>query len=129
MSRKSTPDVLGKVMGSVNPESNKGIKQDIKDGINKANKKAIGHNGNTYAKNGNNTSGKKVRNKITIQEWNNALQQEGPKEKATFNLTVEALDLLEDTWISLRKEKREAKITKSLIVEKAIRRMISDYDL
>ena len=120
MSRKSTPDVLGEVMGS-KPENNNPIKH--------VSNKVVDTSNNKKIKNVSNNTVKKPGNKITIQDWNNVLQQEGSKEKATFNLTVETLDLLEEAWINLRKTKREAKITKSLIVEKALRSMLGNHNL
>ena len=88
MSRKSTPDVLGDIMGS-HKKDNKEIKQ----------------------------------------QSNKTLTQEVPKkEKTTFNLSVEALDQLEEVWVKLRKEKRGTRITKTLIVETAIRMAIGGYE-
>jgi len=145
MSRKATPDVLGEVMGSSKTESNKSIKKsknkrvkqlenkEINPNVNNKIDKSINTNikkgGNRKIENERNNAVKKVKNTAIFQEWNNALWQKSPKGKATFNLTVEAVDLLEETWINLRRTKRTAKITKSLIVEKAIRNMLSDCNL
>ena len=50
------------------------------------------------------------------------------KEKTTFNLSQEVLIELEDAWIKLRRKlKGEQRITKTLIVEKAIKIILADY--
>lgn len=51
------------------------------------------------------------------------------KEKTTFNLSHATLDLLEEAWMKLRRKmKGEQRITKTLIVEKAIELAIHDFE-
>ena len=51
------------------------------------------------------------------------------KEKTTFNLSQELLIELEDAWIKLRRKlKGEQRITKTLIVEKAIKIVLADFE-
>lgn len=51
------------------------------------------------------------------------------KEKTTFNLSKETLNKLEDLWLKLRPQfKGGQRITKTLIVEKAIDIIIFDYE-
>lgn len=51
------------------------------------------------------------------------------KEKTTFNLSQEILIELEDAWIKLRRKlKGEQRITKTLIVEKAIKIILADFE-
>jgi hypothetical protein len=54
----------------------------------------------------------------------------GPlKEKTTFNLSQHTLMLLEDMWMKLRRKlKGEQRVTKTLIVEKAIEMAIDDFE-
>lgn len=60
-------------------------------------------------------------------ESNKAIKQEIAKEKSTFNLSVPTLDQLEEAWVKLRKQfKDKGRITKSLIVERAIALAIKD---
>ena len=52
------------------------------------------------------------------------------KEKTTFNLSESVLIDLEDAWIKLRRKigKGEQRITKTLIVEKAIKIVLADLE-
>lgn len=51
------------------------------------------------------------------------------KEKTTFNLSTEILQALEESWIHLRRKlKGEQRITKTLIVEKAIEIALADFE-
>ena len=50
------------------------------------------------------------------------------KEKATFNLSSSLLKDLEDMWLELRK-KEKSKISKTEIVEEAIRNAIKEFSL
>lgn len=60
---------------------------------------------------------------------NKAIKQENNKEKTTFNLSVSTLEKLEDTWIKLRKKiKDKSRITKTLIVERAIELAIKELE-
>ena len=67
--------------------------------------------------------------KTVEQESNKAIKQENNKEKTTFNLSVSTLEKLEDTWIKLRKQiKDKSRITKTLIVERALELAIKDLE-
>ncbi|MGB8467513.1 MAG: hypothetical protein WCE21_00765 [Candidatus Babeliales bacterium] len=49
------------------------------------------------------------------------------KEKSTFNLTSATIDSLDDAWIQLRRLfKGKQRVTKTLIVEKAIEAILDD---
>ena len=62
------------------------------------------------------------------QESNKAITDE-PKEKSTFNLSLNIIDALENTWIKLRRKlKGEQRITKTLIVEKALEIALADFE-
>ncbi len=51
------------------------------------------------------------------------------KEKSTFNLTLDTLNNLEDAWVLLRRKlKGTQRITKTLIVEKAIEIALDDLE-
>lgn len=103
MNRKQTPDILADVMGSPTI-NNKAIKPESN--------KAVIHDSN----------------KTVLQdelERNKAI-----KEKVTFNLSVDLMDDLEDVRIKLRREKRSTgtRVTKTSIVEAAIKNAINDYE-
>lgn len=108
--RTATPDILGAVISgeAIKEESNKTIKQDISKEIKKASKKAINPEGNK--------AGQKSR-------------EEDPKEKATYNLPVKLLMELEDKWMEMRRISGSKKVSKTLIVEEALKMAFSDFDL
>ena len=69
--------------------------------------------------------------KTLEHERNKAIKHENnsEKEKATFNLSVSTLEKLEDTWVKLRKQlKDKGRITKTLIVERAIELAIKELE-
>jgi len=49
------------------------------------------------------------------------------KEKATFNLSKQLLQDLEDTWIKIRKIRGDKKISKTDIVEFSMSQMLADF--
>ncbi len=49
------------------------------------------------------------------------------KEKATFNLSKQLLQDLEDTWIEIRKDRGDKKISKTEIVEFAIQHLLTEF--
>jgi len=106
--RTATPDILGAVISGETrrEESNKTIKQDISKEIKKASKKAI----------------KPVSNKPEPEE-------DEPKEKATYNLPVKLLLELEDKWMEMRRISGSKKVSKTLIVEEALKMAFADFDL
>lgn len=119
--RKNTPDILANLMGSVEApkkqESNKAIKRVNNKAILKkpeiAKEPIINH---------------KAIKSVEKPESNNAIMDAG-KEKTTFNLSVKTLDALEDAWIKLRRKlKGEQRVTKTLIVEKAIEIALADFE-
>jgi len=102
--RRATPNLLdpmSEIMGARKPESPKAIKQETP--------------------------------KAQKPESNNSVEQadlegEGLKEKATYNLSKDLLIDLEETWINLRRNHRGQRITKTMIVEEAIRYAIEDLE-
>lgn len=52
------------------------------------------------------------------------------KEKTTFNLSCKTIDELDDAWMRLRKKLKDEhyRITKTLIVEKAIEIALADLE-
>lgn len=100
MSRKETPDLLSQLMGG-----NIGIEQE--------NNKAINHASNINSS----------------PDSNKTIKQESGKEKTTFNLSLSTLEKLEDSWIKLRRQiKDKGRITKTLIVERAIELAIQEFE-
>jgi|HubBroStandDraft_1064217.scaffolds.fasta_scaffold624218_2 hypothetical protein len=129
--RKSTPDILNNLMGgmtieqesmqAIQPVNNKTIMQDIDELT-------------TPALSGRSLLKAKTDNHKTIKPENmNAVKTvmpEARKEKTTFNLSESVLIELEDAWIKLRRKigKGEQRITKTLIVEKAIKIALHDLE-
>lgn len=56
------------------------------------------------------------------KQYNNKeIRQENNKVRSTYSLSVSTLEKIEETWINLRRKfKGNARITKTLIVERAI---------
>ena len=53
---------------------------------------------------------------------------EEPKEKATFNLPIKLLEVLEDKWMEIRKMAGSKQISKTLIVETALITAFTEFD-
>lgn len=51
-----------------------------------------------------------------------------PKEKATFNLSKKLLQDLEDTWVKIRKERGDKKVSRTDIVEFSISKILSEFE-
>lgn len=51
---------------------------------------------------------------------------ESPREKATFNLDSKVKDNLEDGWMKLRRMLKGKGVSKSIIVEEAIKMTLED---
>ena len=49
------------------------------------------------------------------------------KEKATFNLSKQLLQELEDAWIKIRKARGDKKVSKTDIVEFSLNQMLTDF--
>lgn len=121
--RKETPDILGDLMGgAIKPESNNALEQDsnkvIKQEIIKAVKKES------------NKAIKPVQILIDgTEETVGKVTEEEAKEKATFNLPVKLLRELEDKCHEIRKLCGSKQISKTLIVEEALRMAFAEFDL
>lgn len=125
MTRRSTPDILSEIMGgsAVKHEDSKAIKQE--------NHKEIQHENNINdASDIENQSPAylKTEDSPTKQENHKAIKQETNKEKATFNLSLEILDRLELSWINMKRQRKDKRITKTLIVEAALKYALDEYD-
>lgn len=119
--RKSTPDIMSNLMSNaslfsteqenvlaVNIESNTAINKKVDELSSLPEVKAV------YPANN-----KAVKTLMPVIE----------KEKTTFNLSQQVLQDLEDAWIKLRRKlKNEQRITKTLIVEKAIKIILADFE-
>ncbi len=122
MSRKETPDILGALMGettkqeSNNVINNKAIKpqniKSIKKGNNKMQLKQLLFDGT-----------EEMTEEVMLEEKNFV------KEKATFNLSKKLLDQLEDKCYEIRKMSSSKQVTKTLIVEEAIKMAFAEFDL
>lgn len=124
MSRQRTPDIMGNLMnGNVavmdsEQENGKAIKQANSIDLEQVN----GSLENEHES-----------NKTIILPKNKAIKQDSDKEiidmkeKATFNLSLSALESLEDAWIKLKRQfKGEQRITKTAIVEMALGIAVED---
>ncbi len=68
------------------------------------------------------------KNKTINPESNNTVRPDR-KEKSTFNLSLDTLNNLEDAWVLLRRKlKGTQRVTKTLIVEKAIEIALDDLE-
>ena len=54
---------------------------------------------------------------------------ESPREKATFSLDSKIKDNLEDSWLKLRRILKGKNLTKSIIVEEAIKLALEDLKI
>lgn len=119
--RKNTPDILANLMGSVEAPKKQEVRQAIKPASNKAipKKPVI-------------TKESEINHKAikpTQQQESNKTIMDAGKEKTTFNLSLKTLNALEDAWIILRRKlKGEQRVTKTLIVEKAIEIVLADFE-
>jgi hypothetical protein len=112
--RKRTPDLLGIVMSGNDTKENKTPKQE--------NLKQEELESNIAVK--------QVTHKEIQQESNIDTQprNEDLKEKATFNLSKQALSELEDEWINIRRSfGGNKRITRTLIVEVALEMALEDF--
>jgi protein required for attachment to host cells len=112
--RQATPDVLSALMSgtAVKEESNKTLKQESNKAIKKESHKA--------------------RIKQLVIEGTEEAEpvfEEELKEKATFNLPVKLLEELEDKCHEIRKMCGSKQISKTLIVEEALRLAFVEFDL
>ena len=98
MSRKSTPDIMGNLMEETTAST--AAEQEVLPSAKQESIKTI-----------------------------NKAVSKAVKEKTTFNLSLSTLTYLEDAWMKLRRKlKGEVRITKTLIVEKAIEMALADFE-
>ncbi len=122
MSRKSTPDIMAGLMTGATTSA--AIEQDAAKTTEHENHKAIIQN---ISKQSVPAQLRTIR--LESNKEINAPVAEVLKEKTTFNLSQSTLEALEDTWMKLRKKlKGETRVTKTLIVEKAISIAINDFE-
>jgi hypothetical protein len=114
MARQPTPmDIMGDLMQSSEPASNKAIEQHRNNDCEQAKVEP------PEAKQENHKTIKLSKNKAIKQD--NGMEILELKEKATFNLSQSTLLKLEDAWIQLKRQlKGEQRITKTAIVEMAL---------
>lgn len=55
-----------------------------------------------------------------------AFKKDVSRDKATFSLDEKVIDNMEDAWMKLRRMLRRKNITKSIIVEEAIKMILDD---
>jgi hypothetical protein len=106
---------------AIEPASNKAIKQ--------ANLKATEQESNGFHREEqeSNKTIKLVKNKAIKQDSSKEIIE--MKEKATFNLSLSILQVLEDTWLKLRRQlKGEQRITKTVLVELALEIAIEEFE-
>jgi len=97
MSKKNFMSGLNSLLGEEQLQNNKAIKQESNKRLKLADNKEI----------------------------NAGIRKVG-KEKATFNLSKELLQDLEDAWIQLRKARGDKRVSKTDIVEFSIRQTLAD---
>lgn len=114
MSRTPTPSIMDELTltkpDKIEQESNKAIKPAFNKAVEQESIKPI----------------KQPKSKAVPQESNKDLPEEA-KEKATFNLTIDTLETLEDACIRLKRQLKGAqRVTKTLFVEKALEIALDD---
>lgn len=119
--RQNTPDIFADLMGSttrtIEPESNKAAEPASHNTIQES----------VLIVSESTPSNKAIKQAVK-PESNKTIMDIG-KEKTTFNLSKKTLDALEDAWIKLRRKlKGEQRITKTLIVERAIEIALDEFD-
>jgi hypothetical protein len=106
--RKQTPDILGDLLGGHKDEDSKPSSQDTSKTVRQ-------HTGKTSSQ----PTGKTASSEAATEE----------KRKATYYLSPEAIDALEEAWLSLRRmattETRNS-VSKSAIVDAAILLAVQD---
>jgi len=63
------------------------------------------------------------------KEIKKSFKKDAKKEKATFNLPTQLLGELESKWFEIRALLNSKKVSKTLIVEKALEMIFSDFDI
>jgi hypothetical protein len=152
--RKGTPDIMSNLMlntaiideevnpkeikevslEAINPESDKAGKQEDIKAIEQQCIKAIKQDNNKTIKQENikiveqdNNKTIKLSSSKAIKPYSNA-ESNALKEKATFNLSSNTLDDLDQAWFLLKRQLRGQRITKTLILEKALEIALVDLE-
>lgn len=142
--RKGTPDIMGNLMAgsiaenkTVEHENNKAIKPDVEQTVKPESNKASKLDSVKTIKAVSNKTIKPASNQAAMQESINHIQPENqkavndvPKEKVTFNLSLQTIELLDDAWLQLRKQFRDQqRVTKTFIVEQALEIILNDLSV
>ena len=142
--RKGTPDIMGNLMSgsiaenkTVEHENNKTIKPYIGQVVKPESNKASKLNSNKAVRQDVSNAIKPAINQTTFQEGIKGIEREhqkitteAPKNKVTFNLTLQTIELLDDAWLQLRKQLRDQqRVTKTFIVEQALEIILTDLSL
>lgn len=117
VARKETPDILSDVLG------NKPLSMAIK--APRASKPEHHNTGKTEHHN----ADKRVKQQTPAESPKPLADEEGDKVKVTFYISSDAVQSLEDAWLSLRKltkQRTRRSTSKSKIVEAAIRMAAQD---
>lgn len=134
--RRQSPDILAQVMEgnlkTIEPESNKVIEPENNKATTRVDGKAIkqvdlSQEIDKADRQESNIATTHVDNKAMKQEGNNTMSL--VKEKTTFNISVSTLEKLDNLWMNLRKRlKDKGRVTKTLIVERAIELAIQEFE-
>lgn len=142
--RKGTPDIMGNLMSgsiadnkTVEHENNKTIKPDVEIAVKPESNKASKVVDRKAIKQVSNKTIRPASNQAAMQESMNDIQPENqqaikdaPKEKVTFNLSLQTIERLDDAWIQLRKQFRDQqRVTKTFIVEQALEIILNDLSV
>lgn len=120
--RTPTPNVMESLMGTtaIKQENNIAVKEEGNRAIKQPTHKAI-----------NPVSNKAILTQLHIDGTEEVVAkvEEELKEKATFNLSVKLLEELEDKCHEIRKLASSKQITKTLMVEEALKMALAEFDL
>ncbi len=129
--RKQTPDILGSLLGDIKPEATK--KEDtIKPEYHKAGIPEYHKDSKPVRQSTSKTVGKPT-SKPASQKAGKPVSAPGEtdKLKATYYISIEAIDALEASWMQLRKMAStdgRSSISKSLIVETALQIVLDELE-
>lgn len=120
--RRSTPDILGSILDgtAVKQESHKAIKPEVNtERMQQSHKTGL----HTPQKQSESTY-----QQVAPQPDKEVVSEDEAKVKATFNLPLPLLNLLEDKWMEIRKITGSKLISKSLLVETALEMAFAEFD-
>ena len=127
-SRKSTPDIMGDLMGSpsIKDEKHKTINTGLSKNLKPQSNKTIANsNSNLLTP----SQHSRIDTEQTSQDQIDHMSEiDESKEKITMMLSSKLLSELEDKWIELRKLLGSKQVSKSLIIQKSLELALIEFE-